>query len=928
MCAVVVLFLLASFSASSESSKPSVPVFFFGDSSAPNLGTRFIAETPTLRATFDKDSVIFQTSSNPVSLRFQGADSQTHIDAGEPMPGRVNFLLGQNAGMWRSQIPLYRKIMYRGLYQGVALTYSGAGSRLKSEFTIAPGADPNRIRLEYTGGHLSIEKSGDLVIRSSGADLREAAPEIYQESPQGRVRIPGEFRLFNRHTAGFKIGRYDVSKPLVIDPVISYSSYLGGGGMGAVDGVAVDGSGNLYVTGWTEAPNFPVVGPVQPASRGGVDAFVAKLNPSGSQLLYATYIGGSGTDQGSAIAVDSLGEAYVTGFTQSPNFPLASAAQRTLAGGRNAFVVKLNAAGNALVYSTYLGGSTWDQGTAIAVDGSGDAYIGGDTQSPNFPSLNAVQAPFGGNQDAFVTKLNPAGALLFSTFLGGSNAEHAGGIAVDSSGNVYVAGATWSTNFPVVSAIQSTNAGGETVFVAKINSGDTAFVYSTYLGGSGSAMFPQQANAIALDKAGDAFVAGVTNSPNFPTSANALRTTYNGWQDSFVTAISASGALVYSTYLGGSSWNWASAIAVDGRGNAYVVGSTTSVDFPVFNAGGDALTGGQNAFVSELNPPGNGLIYSTYYGGSGTDVANSIALDSSENIYVGGATNSSNFPLQSPFQSTYPGSETGWVLRLKASPPPNLIWVNDVSSAAVIWYEAGAGGNVESGYGWLTEAGVPGWTLAGTGDFNNDGVPDLVWMNQTTRQAVIWYMGGPGGTQEQSWAWLNDYSWISGWHIGAVADFNGDGVPDVVWLNDTTRQATVWYMGGTNGSVRQSWSWVSSSGVPGWSIKGAADFNGDGVPDLIWVNDSTRQALVWYMTGEGGSQHSTYGWISSGGVPGWNIAGAGDFNGDGSPDVIWVNDASQQAVVWYLSGSGGVTYDSYAWISMYGVPGWNLVVAP
>ena len=292
------------------------------------------------------------------------------------------------------------------------------------------------------------------------------------------------------------------------------------------------------------------------------------------------------------------------------------------------------------------------------MDSVDDAYIAGDTQSPDFPVLSAPQATFGGLTDAFVTKLGPTGTLLFSTFLGGAAAEHAGGIAVDSSNNAYVAGSTFSTNFPVLNAYSTSNAGGQDVFITKLK--PSTLLFSTYLGGSGA----DQANGIAIDGSGNVYMAGVTTSANFPTSSGALRTAYNNFSDAFVAKLSASGsALTYGTYLGGSTWNAANGIVVDSSGDAYVVGATTSFDFPVVNAAQSTLNGGQNAFLSELAPSGAALTYSTFYGGTSEDLAAAVALDPSSNIYVGGQTSSSNLPLVSPLQSAYPGIATGWVMK-------------------------------------------------------------------------------------------------------------------------------------------------------------------------------------------------------------------------------------------------------------------------
>jgi len=403
--------------------------------------------------------------------------------------------------------------------------------------------------------------------------------------------------------------------------------------------------------------------------------------------VYATYIGGAGDDRAAAIAVDTAGNAYVTGSTMSSNFPMAAAAFATFGGGRDAFVLKLSASGNALLYSTYLGGTNTDLGTGIAVDSSGNMYISGDTYSANFPVAGALQSTFGGQTDAFVTKLNASGTVAFSTFLGGSSVEHAGGIAIDSGLNIYVAGGTLSTNYPVVHPIQSANAGGQNAFVTKINPSGTIILYSTYLGGSGASgggITLQQANGVAVDSNGNAYVAGVTNSANFPVTPGAFQTVYNGATDAFVAKINGAGsALVYSTYLGGSAFDEANGIGVDASGNANIAGYTASGNFVISNAVQPAFDGLYDAFVSTLNAAGNGLIFSTFYGGSGSDSANAIALDSNANILVGGQTSSTDLPLVGPIQSSNSGGSIGWVLRLGvAAPPPTVPSVVSVSPSS------------------------------------------------------------------------------------------------------------------------------------------------------------------------------------------------------------------------------------------------------
>jgi len=522
----------------------SLPLFFFPNTGQSDSSVQYIVQTPDLTARFRPDGAIFQADGQQISVRFAGANKNTAIVGAEPLHAKLNFFLGN--GGWKTDVPSYARIIYQDLYPGIEMTYGGAGRQLKSEFVVAAGADPRVIRLAYTE-RVSLDGEGNLI----AGNFREDAPEIYQMVGGSRVKIAGRYRLLGDHTVGFEIGPYDKSAALVIDPTVSYCTYLGGSGTTAITGVAVDSGDNLYVTGWTAALNFPIDGAVQASNQGGDDIIVAKLNSTGTGLLYATYIGGRADDQAAAIAVDSLGQAYVTGWTSSSNFPLVLSNRGAIGGSTTAFVLKLNAAGNTLLYSGYLGGSVYDQGAAIAVDANSNAYIAGTTQSSNFPVLNPTQSTFGGSVDAFVTKLNSAGAITFSTFLGGAGNEEAGGIAVDSLGDIFVAGGTASANFPVVSAYQNTIKGSQDAFVVKISyTGTVAF--STYLGGSGGG--PQQASAIALDSAGNPYIAGVTTSTNFPVTSGALQTAIAGLQNAFITKMTSNGqTLAYSTYLGGSN---------------------------------------------------------------------------------------------------------------------------------------------------------------------------------------------------------------------------------------------------------------------------------------------------------------------------------------------------------------------------------------
>jgi len=435
---------------------------------------------------------------------------------------------------------------------------------------------------------LQIAADGDLVVKTDGGEVRFHKPVVYQPVTNGgqrttdygqRTPVDGHYILEASNRVQFQVAPYDHSKALFIDPVLSYSTYLGGSGGDSGTGIAVDSSGNAYVTGSTSSTDFPTVNPFQATNNARYGtAFVTKFNAAGSALVYSTYLGGSNGASGNGIAVDSSGNAYVTGQTSSTDFPTVNPFQATnnTDGGLTAFVTKFNAAGSALVYSTYLGGSWWDNGTGIAVDSSGSAYVTGSTNSADFPTVNPFQANWGG---AFVTKFNAAGsALVYSTYLGGSDTTYGTGIALDSSGDAYVTGGTNSPNFPTVNPFQATRNGGYwwTAFVAKLNAAGSALVYSTYLGGG----WWDNGTGIAVDSSGNAYVTGQTNSPGFP-----LMHPIQGYCGSgcginesgsaaFVTEFNAAGsALVYSTFLGGiSSWNGGNGIAVDSSGNAYVTG--------------------------------------------------------------------------------------------------------------------------------------------------------------------------------------------------------------------------------------------------------------------------------------------------------------------------------------------------------------------
>ncbi len=678
-----------------------LPLRFEPNQGQTNAKAKFIARTPGY--------VIFLTENSAV-LAFGAKSKKTSAGArrwvrmqwlgSEPAPlaaGRVklasesNYFLGNNPGRWRTRIPNYAQAVFHNVYPGVDLDYHGNPRQLEYDFRVAPGKDASHLAFSLTGSSgplpLRLDARGDLLAEIPGVRLRFSRPSAYQDVSQRgkRVRRPvtSRYDLKSPGRARIVLGAYDRSRPLVIDPVLLYSTYLGGAGADAAEAVAVDGSGDAFVTGGETSVNFPTANPLRKSNAGSSDVFVAELNPAGTSLIYSTYLGGSAFDKGTAIAIDSSGSAYVTGYTSSPDFPTTSKSFQTTYLGNSqseAFVVKLSAGGSALAYSTYLGGTGGDFGQGIAADSTGDAYVTGSTQSSDFPVANPLQATLGGGSDAFVTELNPAGAsLVYSTFLGGAGSDSGQAIAVDSAGEAFVTGFTFSTNFPTQNPFQSVNGGSTNAFVSKLSAGGSALLYSTYLGGSGD----DRAFGVALDSAGDAYVTGAAQSANFPTTTGAYQTALGGGTNAFISKLSPSGAqLSYSTFVGGSAADQGNGIAVDAAGDAFIVGSTSSSNFPTLNPTQSALAEGScsspcsNAFVSELKTQGNALVYSTYLGGSGPDYGQGIAVDSSGNAYVAGATASSNFPIiAGAVQGVYGGTGTsgnGFVVKIGPNSAPGV----------------------------------------------------------------------------------------------------------------------------------------------------------------------------------------------------------------------------------------------------------------
>ncbi len=597
-----------------------------------------------------------------MQIHFRGAAPTLPEGQGGPTI-RVNYLSGSQPSRWSLGVPGFRQVVYRSLYPHVDLVYRVERDGLKYEFEVHPGGDPEQIAVAYAGIEgLRIDADGSLRVRTAVGELRDLAPVAYQ----GSARVSCRFAILDSASYGFRCGPRDLSRTLVIDPLL-YATYLGGSGFDWAFSVVVDGTGAAYVTGRTFSADFPVTPGAFSTTYRGADVFVAKLSPAGTSLAYATFLGGTGNDTGSSIAVDSAGNAYVAGRTASADFPVTVGAYNTVYnGGTDAFVAKLDATGGVLAYSTYLGGTRYDSAAAIALDAAGDAYVTGRTSSADFPAtVGAYDTTFNGVRDAWVVKLDPFGGMpLYSTFLGGSNSDSGASIAVDASGAAYVTGRTNSTDFPVTpGAYDTTYNGGTDAFVVKLNPGGASLRYATFLGGSGY----DPGDALAVDAAGNVYVASRTNSTNFPVTGGAFDGIYSGGTDAFVTKLNATGgALVYSTFLGGRAYDSADSVAVDSAGNAYVTGHTNSTDFPTTFGTYDSTYGGVNdTFVARLDARGRALTYSTFLGGAASDAGESIALGPTGDVYVTGRTDSTDFPTTpGAFDTTYNGGTDALLVRL------------------------------------------------------------------------------------------------------------------------------------------------------------------------------------------------------------------------------------------------------------------------
>ena len=881
-----------------------------------------------------------------VGFTLLGAKSHPQIAAGAALPGRSNYFIGNDPGQWRTGIPQFARITSAQVYPGIDLVYYGNQRRLEYDFRVAPGADPSAIRLSIRGARsASLDSHGNLVLHLSGGDVIEQAPVIYQDINGHRKTVAGRYSLATPDPAqsagtevGFQLADYDRTRPLVIDPMLVYSTYLGGISTDSASGIAIDAAGDAYIVGTAASADFPTtVGVYQRKRWGGVySVFVTKVDPAGSGLVYSTYIGGTSVtgDAGSSIAVDKAGDAYIAGVASSHNFPVTPGAFQKLYPGdgtdsTSGFITKLNPTGSALIYSTFLGGNEGmgggDTATGIALDSASNTYITG-AAGPGFPvTKGAYQTVKGGDFGVgYVTKLNATGSkLVYSTFVAESTyATQTGAVAVDGTGSAYVAGYLYPANI---------NDEYTNPMIVKLNPAGTKLLYGTYLASN----FWGAADSIAVDGSAQAYVTGYTQATNFLVTAGAFQTTRPSAYATncpFVSKLNKAGTeLLYSTYLGGSSGETGNAIAVDGTGSAVVTGKTVSTNFPTMNptqpnVGGSEAT---NVFITKLNATGSALLFSTYLGGRETDSGNGVALDADGNIYVAGDTSSTGFPVRNAYQSVLHGSlENAFVAKLNSlvkadfnnDGHPDLLLQNVSTHDIAASLLTGTNGTklITTYYFAPPLLGDINAQLVGVGDFNQKGHQDLVWQDYSTGKIGVAYLAGTNGLTITGTAPIAAAP--AGWHVAGIGEFNDDNHPDLVLQNVSTHAIVFWILDGTNGTTVAGTANLSPLKLSDTNavVVGVGDLVGNGHQDLVWQDYSTGKIGVAYLGGTDGNSITSTAII--GVVPlAWHVTGVDDINNDGHPDLVLQDTATGNVETIFLTGTNGTTVGATAIIGNPGL---------
>jgi uncharacterized membrane protein YdjX (TVP38/TMEM64 family) len=790
-----------------------LPLTFEANHGQFDAPVRFLSRTPRYTMFLTPNETVLQLNGaqhDVIRWHLSGANSDPTIRGEQPLETRTNYFRGNDRKNWRTDVDNFGQVRYERVYPGVDLVFRGNQQQVEYDFTIAPNANPKQIRFAFDGvDSMTTDKDGSLLLRTPHGTLVQPRPLVYQEIDGHRRIVDARYRV-NGKSVGFALGGYDHSKPLIIDPVLSWSTYLGGSDVDLSYAVALDSSGNAYITGTAGSTDFPTVNPIQGTKAFDWDVMVAKINSAGTAIVYSTYLGGDGFNEyGLAIAVDPSGNAYVSGGTNSTDFPgvTGGSIQSTYGGSgpyRDAFAVKINAAGSAILWATYLGGSGDDMSYGIAADSSGNAYVAGYTESASLPwiSGSAIQPTYGGNTDGFVIKIDSSGANVWATYLGTSGGDMLEPIRLDSSGNVWVGGSTDSSSWPGVtgSSLQPTYAGNSDGTLTEISAAGTAITYATYLGGSDS----EDLRGLAFDSSGNVYVCGTTLSTSFPgVTGSSIQPSNAGSYDIYVTKLNSTAtSITWSTFLGGSDYDLTSGLGVDSSGNVYISGSTISTDFPVSSAIQPTYGGNADALAVKINAAGTAVVWSTYLGGNDGDQSFGAAVDGSGNFYVTGFTASNDFigTSGSAIQPTYGGNTDAWLAKIGASASPSLTSISPTS-------------------------GVPGTqvTLTGTGFGAVQGTGS-VWLGNKLAGSIV--------------------SW-SDTQVVATVDSN------VASGSASVQQAGTWSNSITFTIITPTISSISpSSGVPGTQVTiNGTNFGSTQGSGQLWLGSTYAGSIVsWSAT--------------------------------------------------------------------------------
>ena len=857
--------------------------------------------------------IVFPTSTgSSIGLSVDGASETARATGEQPLAAISNYLLGDDPADWHTNVANFAQVRCRGVLPGVDLVVYGNNGQLEFDFVVAPGASAESIRLRFDGAErIELKNDGSIRVSSGGDVLTQRAPVFYQEAYGQRIPVAGRYRMLGPTTVGLDVGAYDHSLPLVVDPVVTYATYLGGNNSDEqATGIAVDTLGNAYVTGYTQSTGFPTTPGAFQTNQPGKDVFVTKFNSSGSGIIFSTYLGGSDHDAPEEIAIDSFGEAVVAGFTLSPNFPQANGLAAP-GDSDNAFLTRLNASGTGLVYSTYLGGVGHDGAFGLAVDAARNAYVVGTTESLNFPTtLGAFQTvkPSSDLPDGFVTKIDTtavgSASLVYSTFLGAAGNDQSSAVAVSAAGEAYVFGSAFF-GFPTTpTAFQQFSPGGTSnATLTRLNASGSGLVYSSYIGGN----FFEQADDLAIDGNGNAYVVGMTASTNFPTTAGVFQPvdpTGDVNADAFVAKLdtNASGAasLVFSTYLGGDGVERARTVALLPTGDTVVAGwAENSTTFPLKDSLHGLVSPGFSGFVTMVNRTGTGLLYSTTLGGSQNCIVNAVALGPDNDAYIAGATNSADFPVTpGAYQTLIHGGADALVGRI--SLPSDSPAIYDPSTGTFFMKNTSGPGPADLVFSF--GAGGLGFIpLAGDWDGNGVDTPGLY--DPSTSAFFLKNSNAPGPAD------IVVVFGASGLGFApVVGDWNGDGT-DTLGLYQSASGTFFLKNANTPGPADAAFSF-GAGGLGFTAIAG--DWDGDGF-DTIGLYDSASGTFFLRNANTGGPADLAiaFGPGGAGVVP-----VAGDWNHDAAT-TIGVSIGASGA--WFLrnvnaGGGADLTFS-------YGPPG-------